>query len=265
MGNIVLHQLKTQRKSLFFWSLGIVVLVALYILIYPSIQESSAALNAYLENLPDAIKAFVGDVSSYTTPVGYITSELFVFMMPLLLIIFTTGFGSGAIAGEEEKGTLDLLLTNPIERSQVVKEKFIAMIILASLLTAVASLALIIGSALADMGLETQKIVAMVLSVDLLAIAFGSIALFLGALTGNRGVSLGITAALAIGSFFLNALSPLVDFLKDYQKFSPFYHYIGENPLEVGLKIDHVLILGGIAFVFLILSLIAFEKRDLKI
>jgi ABC-type transport system involved in multi-copper enzyme maturation permease subunit len=46
------------------------------------------------------------------------------FLAPLLFLIFAIGQGSGAIAGEEERGTLDLLLANPRSRVRIVLEKF---------------------------------------------------------------------------------------------------------------------------------------------
>ena len=44
-------------------------------------------------------------------------------MVPLLLMIAAIGAGAGAIAGEEERGTLELLLANPLSRRRLVLEK----------------------------------------------------------------------------------------------------------------------------------------------
>ena len=52
----------------------------------------------------------IGEVD-YTTPEGYLQSELFSFLAPILLIVYTIGAGARAIAGEEEAGSLDLLLS----------------------------------------------------------------------------------------------------------------------------------------------------------
>lgn len=46
---------------------------------------------------------------------------------PMLIIILGIALGSDAIAGEEERKTMDLLLSNPISRSRIVLEKFLAM------------------------------------------------------------------------------------------------------------------------------------------
>jgi len=266
MGNIIFNNLKGQKVSFLFWALGIVALVVLYIAFYPSIKESAAALQAYIDKMPEALRtAFVGSGTDYVTPVGYLTSEVFTFMTPLLFIVFALIAGSGAVAGEEEKGTLDILLSNPISRWQILVEKFVAMCLSVTILAAILALTLIIGSPTVDLDVSPQRILDMVISVELLALAFGSVSLFLGAATGIRAVSIGITGALMVVSFLVNALAPVVDFLKDLQKFSPFFHYIGDNPLLVGLQGGHVLVLLGITILCLSLSVIAFERRDLRI
>jgi ABC-2 type transport system permease protein len=47
----------------------------------------------------------------------------------VLLIIFTTGIGARAIAGEEESGRLDLLLAYPVSRTRVVVQRFAALVV----------------------------------------------------------------------------------------------------------------------------------------
>jgi len=47
----------------------------------------------------------------------------------LLLLVFGIGFGANTIAGEEEKGTLGFLLTNPVPRWRVVADKFAVLVV----------------------------------------------------------------------------------------------------------------------------------------
>ena len=66
---------------------------------------------------------------SSTTPrrPGYLGTELFSLIVPLLLIIAAVATGARAIAGEEERGTLDLLMSLPVTRRRVTAEKLAAM------------------------------------------------------------------------------------------------------------------------------------------
>ena len=49
-------------------------------------------------------------------------------MLPLLLLVFAIGLGARAIAGSEQEGTLELLLSNPVTRRTVVAERYLAMV-----------------------------------------------------------------------------------------------------------------------------------------
>ena len=48
-------------------------------------------------------------------------------MVPLLLLVAAIGAGARATAGEEERGTLDLLLANPLSRRRLIAEKVAAL------------------------------------------------------------------------------------------------------------------------------------------
>ena len=63
------------------------------------------------------------------------------------------------------------------------------------------------------------------LSTMLLALVFGTRALFLGCLRGSRGLSIGVTGALAMITYFLNSLVGIVEALKPYCVLLPFYYH----------------------------------------
>ena len=156
--NIVLKTLHDRRRSLLFWGIGFILLGAIMIAFFPVIRDAPF-ISEYLESFPEEFLAlFAGEVTDYTSPEGFLNGELFFLMYPLLLLIYAIGFGSGAIAGEEERGTLDLLLYNPINRWRLVLEKFIAMLICILLLVVVFWAALAIGGAIIDMGLNLLRL-----------------------------------------------------------------------------------------------------------
>ena len=107
--NTFLRTLRDSRRALFWWSLGLVGMAALMIAVYPAVRDSPD-LNKMVRDYPEALKAFIafgGDLD-YASGAGYLGSELFSFMVPLLLLVAAIGAGARAIAGEEERGTLDL-------------------------------------------------------------------------------------------------------------------------------------------------------------
>ena len=263
--NIILKTLNDRRRSLLFWGIGFILLAAILIAFFPVIRDATI-ITEYLESFPEEFLAlFAGEVTDYTSPEGYLNGEVFFLMYPLLLLVFAIGFGSSAIAGEEEKGTLDLLLSNPLNRSRLVLEKFIAMAICTLLLAIVFWATMAIGGAIIDMGLNLMRLGAACFSGFLLAMAFGSIALAVGCARGKLGMAMGAGGALAVYAYFLNALAPLIGWLEPFQVISPFYFYIEANPLSNGLDVLHAGVLIGLSVVFLVIAIVTFERRDLAV
>jgi ABC-2 type transport system permease protein len=263
--NIVFKTLFDRRRSLLFWCIGLVLLGAILLAFFPVIRDTPA-VSEYIDALPKEFLAlFAGNITDYTSPEGYLNGELFFLMYPLLLLVFAVGFGSSAIAGEEERGTLDLLLSNPLRRWRVVLEKYLAMLIFGLILVFVFWATIAAGGAIIDMGLDLLRLAAVCFSGFLLAMAFGSVALAIGCARGRVGIAVGVGGALGVYAYMLNALAPLIDWLEPFQVASPFYYYIDANPLLNGLDPVHAGVLIGISLVFLVIAIVTLERRDLSV
>ena len=263
--NVATKTLYDMRRALAWWSLGLAGIVALMVSVYPTVRDMPS-LNKLVEQYPEAIKGFVsfGGQVDYTSGPGYLGSELFAIWVPLLLLIAAIGAGARATAGEEELGTLDLLLANPISRRRLVVEKFAALVAEVALLGFVLWCALVAGTAVVTMHVSAAHLAAAVASAVLLAIGFGAIALLVGALTGRRGSAIGISAAVAVAAYLVNSLAPLVHALEPVRKASPFYHYAASDPLRHGLALSHATVLIAIAVAATIAAPLVFERRDLR-
>ena len=263
LNSVLLKTLWDQRRAFLWWAVGLSLLNVLNVLIYPSIGDAPE-LDEMFENMPEPlVRLMAGDVVNLTSPEGYLNSQLFVLMLPIIFIIFTIGRGSGAIAGEEERGTLDLLLSLPVRRSRVALEKFIAMVA-ATLALGFVSWLSVAASALAiDMEISYARLGEVTLSCALLGLAFGTMALAIGCAGGSRGLCMGVTSALAIAAYLVNALAPLSEVLEPTQKFSLFYLYIGADPFTYGLNFAHAGALALLTAALLAIGLVLFQRRDL--
>ena len=236
--NVFLKSLRDQRRSVMFWGIGVAALSLLTILFYPSVKDVPE-FSKLLEDSEALTRVFAGGFTDLTSPEGYLNSQLYSLLVPILFLIFAIGQGSGAIAGEEEKGTLDIVLSNPTTRLQVLIQKFAAMVVATSVLAFVLWLSVVIGGAIVDMDLSLWRTAQVTLSGILLGVLFGALALMLGSAFGKRGLSTGIAGALALGTYFIYALVPLVDGFEQAEKAFPFYYYIGADPLTNGIDLLH--------------------------
>ncbi len=217
-----------------------------------------------LDAMPPEMRAmFSADAADLSTPTGYLNVELFTFMLPLIVMAITITGGGGATAGEEERGTLELLLANPVGRWRVVVEKAIGSWLMAAILCAGIWVALAVTARIVPVDVALDRIAAALVGVWLLACAIGSATLLVGALTGRRMLAMAAGLAVAVAGFFLNALAPLSDVLKPWRALSPHYHYIGNDPLANGLDAGHALVLAALSVVLVGLAALVFERRDL--
>jgi ABC-2 type transport system permease protein len=265
LNNIFLKSLRDQYRSLFYWGIGLIAMAVIMSLYYPIIKNMPA-YSQYIEQLPQSMREMftAGGMINFSTPIGYFSAELFSFMLPLLLLVFGIGFGAAAIAGDEEKGTLGLLLANPVPRWRVVVDKFgaltVSMILLGS--------AFWVGLAVCVIGIGIDisliKLAEATIGSVALAMVFSAVSFFVGCYRGNRGMSLGIASGLAVVTYFLNVLGGMVTGLKNYRFLSPFYQYMQPNTLANGLDL-HILVLTGLIVVFFAISIPAFIRRDIAV
>ena len=262
--SVLLKSLRDQRRSLMFWGIGFAILSLITVLFYPSISQAEE-LSELFEETDAVARVFAGGFTDLTAPEGFLNSQLYALLVPILLLVFAIGQGSGAIAGEEERGTLDVLLANPITRFRVLTEKFLAMNAAILALSFVLWLSVVIGSAIVSMDLSLWRVLHISFSGMLLGVLFGTVALALGCATGKRGLSIGITGGIAVTAYFVYALAPLVEALEPAEKISPFYYYIGGDPLANGLNLAHAAVLVGITAALLAVAIVTFERRDLAV
>ena len=117
------RSLRDRRRGFVGWSIGLAAYVALQTSFYPSVQNSD--LQRAIAQYPKELKAFFGGAQAFdfSTGHGYLDVELFSMIIPALLTIAAIAYGAATLAGEQDRGTLDLVLANPVTRRRVVLEK----------------------------------------------------------------------------------------------------------------------------------------------
>jgi ABC-2 type transport system permease protein len=262
--NVFLKSLRDQRRSLTYWGIGFGALTIITVLFYPAVSDAPE-LSELLEDNEAMVRMFAGGFTDLTSPEGYLNSQLYALLVPILFLIFAIAQGSGAIAGEEERGTLDILLSNPTTRLQVLLQKFAAMVTSILVLGLVLWATVLIGAAIVDMDLSVVRAAEVTASGALLGAVFGTLALALGSATGKRGRSTAVAGAVAVTAYFFNALVPLVDGVEKAAMVSPFYYYLEADPLSNGLYPAHVAALAGMSIVLMVIAVFTFERRDLRV
>lgn len=256
--------LREIRTSLLWWFVGLFGYVFFSCYFYPAIASQASAFVKLIKDV-SLINFFTGASGDFITPEGYLFTEFFSAIGPLLLIIFSIGFGADAIAGEEHRKTADLLLSNPIARSHVILDKYLVLLT-ASFVLAIASwLGFLLGDRIYHIQIDSLKLIQTNLGMFLLSLSFGSLAFMISAWRGQKALASSVSMLIAVISYFLWGFGSMANSLKAYEKLSLFYYYAGDNPLKTGLNYKSALVLLVPSVICFIIALLTYEKRDIRI
>jgi ABC-2 type transport system permease protein len=260
--NVFAKTIRDLRWPTFWVALGMGGMTGYFAILFPT-YKSIIDLNAILEKMGPAAKlmgASVGDASSL---VGFLHIELFSMILPALIVAFAAGMASGFTAGEESRGTIDVLLSYPVSRRRVVLEKSVAVTLACVVAAVVVWLMALGGAAASSSPLPADKLAAALVMLVLIGLDFGALALVISAFTGNRAAAIGVAIALMVVMYLVDALAAIVDSFNSIRPFSLFRYYMGSDPLRNGLNLADVGVLLAVAVVLLAVGVMAFERRDL--
>jgi ABC-2 type transport system permease protein len=240
-------------------AVGAAVYLLLVIAVYPSFRHDTS-LQSMVEGNPAAAAAF-GISGSITSPAGWLDANMYANLGPLLALMLTIGYGSTAIAGQAADGLLGLVATLPLRRAAVVRQKSVALLLVA-LVVPVVSLATCLTGPQFELEPSWSALLQVTATSTLLALDFGAVALLVGALTGSRGTALGVASGLAALAYLVSSLAPVVDGARSVRWASPFYWAVGNDQLAEGWSLPAVLALIGLAAVLLAATVPAFRRLD---
>jgi ABC-2 type transport system permease protein len=183
----------------------------------------------------------------------------------ILVSIFAIGFATSAVAGERQRGTLEVLLARPLSRRGLYVTILAAVLSFIALVLAAASVGTVVGSALVGVldELAIDRLPMLWLNGMLLWGGFAAIGLAASVSFDRLTPALGVTVAIVIVMYFLDILGSLWPDAKGLQPYSLF-HYLASRDVLTG-----VVSLGGFAILAVVgvlavgVALVVFPRRDL--
>jgi ABC-2 type transport system permease protein len=255
-------QLARRRRSLLGWAFALAAVAGIYIPFYPAM--GGPELQAIVDTLPAELIAALG-YDRIGTPEGYLTSTVFGLLGPVLLTVFAVGLGARTVAGEEEDGLLELAASAPVRRDVLLAGRIIAMHTQVAVLALVTFGVTVVLSSVIDLGVPAARIAAASLGLNLLGIAFATVTLAAGAVSGRRAVAVAVGSGVAVTSFVANALSGVVARGDLLERLSPFSWYLAGDPVAQGVPLGGYMLLGVLTFVAWGAALVRFPRRDLGV
>ena len=253
---VLLHTLSRMRMTLMWWTIGVALYTIINIAVYPSFKDS---ILLQTQSYPQALIDAFG-LSNLDQMGPYLYAQVFL-MLPLILSFLPIMTFAGALAGAEERGGLDVLLTQPIRRRTLVLATWLAAVICVGVVLAVTGLLSWLLIVLIGESLGFGETMLAAWSVWPVTVAVGSIGLLLSAAMRSRGAVLGASIGITFLLYLIDVVGKIATDLKDLRWISPFRYFNDVFSFEV--PVWHYLLLIVVSMVFLGIAIRVFERRDI--
>lgn len=123
-----MQELRQNRNSTIVWTMAMIAIAGMYISIYPSISQNAAVADVY-NNFPEAFKKTFGISDNFLSAF----SGIYALVLNLVLLtgaVQAMNLGTGITSKEVLERTADFLLTRPISRLSVLRQKLLTVFLL---------------------------------------------------------------------------------------------------------------------------------------
>jgi ABC-2 type transport system permease protein len=258
--SVFLKTLRDYRIAILGWGIGMGLVVVspmasvATLLTTPQAREQLVSLAATF--------AWNADVVAVDTIGGYATFKIGIFIF--LIAIWPLLAASRMLRGEEDRGSLDVLLSLPRPRLRVALEK------LAAIWTALLAMGLLIGLLTfaggrkfgGDFGLADALLFGV--NLALVCAVIGGTALLISQFTQEQGTAAGWTAGLLLIFIVLDMVHRVIPSSEWISRLSPIYYYNLSKPLvpSHGSNAGAMVLLLALALVLSGAAVWLFARRD---
>ena len=237
------------------WGFLMPVIYASYGVQFRSLMESGV--------LPRQLAEFGGG-DIFSLP-GAISLGLIHPIAVALNCVFAIGFSSGSVAGERQRGTLEVVLARPISRRSLAVTLYAAIVLFAAITIAAFLVGVVLASALWGVAgeLVPLRLALLWLNGALLYAAFGAIGLAASVAFDRMTPVLAIALGFTIVSYFVDILGSLWPDAKGLEPLSLFYYLKPHDVLTGAASPVDFAVLTGVAAAGVAFALIRFPARDL--
>lgn len=257
------HTLRRLRGQIIGWSVGLGLYGLMMVSLFDSIVNIEG-IEELMASYPPELLAFFGDaMTGFTSPEGYIDLYYFLYM-PVIIGIFAVNASANLLVGDEEKGTLDLILAHPISRAALFWGRWLGFMAAQAIILFVSWLTWVIPSGSVGMDLTWLEILRPFIPLFAILVFFGGLALLLSFFLPSARAASMTAASLLVGNFLINGLANANEDLKAVTDYLPL-HFFQSGAAVTGINMNWLIGLMAATFAFAILAWLRFQRRDIRV
>jgi len=259
MINLLVHEIKSRWAVILGWGFSLIIFGAVYISIFPGMFEQMTAFKDL--SIYKIVGMRLGSIE------GYMASVVITYI-PILVGIYCIVASTSILAGEEDNGTLELIVAMPLGRWQIVTAKAIALSVVVLSLMIIAAIGNVVLLEVIPINVPINItpiafFLALISSLPLV-ISLIMIGLFLGSILPNRRIAAIVLAVYFSASYFGENVAGMVKSLEPVKYIFLFSYFdTTETIFTQGAKLSDVAVLLGIAAIFFVFALIFFRRRNI--
>jgi ABC-2 type transport system permease protein len=258
--SVFLKTLRDYRVAIIGWGVGMGLVIVspmasvASLISTPQQRAALASLAAQFAWNADAVKA--------DTVGGYAVFKIGIFVF--IACIWPLLAASRTLRGEEDRGSLDILLSAPRTRLSIALEKVAAIWTALLLIGLIAGVLAYLGGAGFKADFTLTDALLWGLDLSLICMVFGGVALLISQFTHERGPAAGATGALLLVFIVVDMVHRVIPGTDWLSRLSPIYYYNLSKPLipSYGASADGMLVLVGLAVALTGGATWLFARRD---
>jgi len=242
----------------------------MYVAMFPAIQTQGEFIVDILEQFPEKVQTVMeglgADAASLTTIEGFLASKQYSLIWPLLAVLMIAGLAGATIAGEIEKGSLEITLARPVSRTKILLGRYLAGVVLILAFTFVSIFSIVPLAGLYDVDISISNVV----KLSVLAFLFGwavlSLSMFFSSILSERSRAFATIGGLMMGMYVLNTVA-LISEKYENIRYTSFFHYFDTVGALINNTIGRTSIIVFIIciIIFTGLGIYLFNKRDIVV
>jgi len=242
----------------------------MYVAMFPAIQTQGEFVVNILEQFPEKLQKVMeglgADAASLTTIEGFLATKQYSLVWPLLAVLMIAGLAGATIAGEIEKGSLEITLARPVSRTKILLGRYLAGVMLIFAFTFVSIFSVVPMANFYDVDINISNVI----KLSILAFLFGwavlSLSMFFSSILSERSRTFATIGGLMMGMYVLNTVALISDKYENI-KYTSFFHYFDTVGALINNTIGRtsIVVFIIVIIVFTGLGIYLFNKRDIAI
>ena len=267
IGSVFLETLKQTWKQTVYWGVGLAAMALLVVLMVPLFDMQD--MKELLGSFPPIILAMIGigkELDIFATNEGFVAMGFFG-KSALIFAVYPVVMGMRITANEEDAGTMDVLLSLPVQRARVIVEKFIAYGVSIVGVVVLIYLGMHLGVLLAGIDLDVARLAEITFYLIPMMVFIMAATMLVAVIVRRRAVALGIVTAFVIASYMLQAIGAVAEgtVAEPIGSISFLTYYNAGDILTNGFIWPHIAGFVVVSAVLVLASLYQYERRDIAV